>query len=159
MIKRKTFFFHFGTTFSTPWLQKKKFDFYWTTTLTTLRSWWEKCSFFILLGRSLWKYLLTWSYIAHGITNLSKKFPNGILPGKSMCNLKNFLPQEFQWSLTWFTYQLFGVTPAKFNRGWESMLSNLLQIFTISFFLWEKYYLKHSASQLNSVLFHDCLKF
>ena len=86
-----------------PWLQKKKFDFYWTTTLTTLRSWWEKCSFFILLGRSLWKYLLTWSYIAHGITNLSKKFPNGILPGKSMCNLKNLLPQEFQWSLTWFT--------------------------------------------------------
>ena len=86
-----------------PWLQKKKFDFYWTTTLTTLRSWWEKCSFFILLGRSLWKYLLTWSYIAHGITNLSKKFPNVILPGKSMCNLKNFLPQEFQWSLTWFT--------------------------------------------------------
>ena len=71
-----------------PWLQKKKFDFYWTTTLTTLRSWWEKCSFFILLGRSLWKYLLTWSYIAHGITNLSKKFPNGILPGKNMCNLK-----------------------------------------------------------------------
>ena len=104
MIKRKTFFFHFGTTFSTPWLQKKKFDFYWTTTLTTLRSWWEKCSFFILLGRSLWKYLLTWSYIAHGITNLSKKFPNGILPGKSMWNLKNFLSQEFQWSLTWFTF-------------------------------------------------------
>ena len=158
MIKRKTFFFHFGITFNTPLLQKKKFDFYWTTTLTTLRSW-EKCYFFISLGRSLWKYLLTWSYIAHYITNLSKKFPNGILPGKNMCNLKNFLPQEFQWSLTWFTYQLFGVTPAKFNRGWESMLSNLLQIFTISFFLWEKYYLKHSASQLNSVLFHDCLKF
>ena len=158
MIKRKTFFFHFGITFNTLLLQKKKFDFYWTTTLTTLRSW-EKCYFFISLGRSLWKYLLTWSYIAHYITNLSKKFPNGILPGKNMCNLKNFLPQEFQWSLTWFTYQLFGVTPAKFNRGWESMLSNLLQIFTISFFLWEKYYLKHSASQLNSVLFHDCLKF
>ena len=86
-----------------PWLQKKKFDFYWTTTLTTLRSWWEKCSFFISLGRSLWKYLLIWSYIVHGITNLSKKFPNGILPGKSMWNLKNFLSQKFQWSLTWFT--------------------------------------------------------
>ena len=27
MIKRKTFFFHLGTTFNTPWLQKK-FDFY-----------------------------------------------------------------------------------------------------------------------------------
>ena len=159
------YFFSLLTTFTTPWLrekpffhfgitlQKKKFDFYWTTTIM------KKLFFFISLGRSLWKYLLTWSYIAHYITNLSKKFPNGILPGKNMCNLKNFLPQEFQWSLTWFTYQLFGVTPAKFNRGWESMLSNLLQIFTISFFLWEKYYLKHSASQLNSVLFHDCLKF
>ena len=63
----------------------------------------KKCSFFISLRRSLLKYLLTWSYIAHYITNLSKKFPKGILPGKNMCNLKNFLPQEFQCSLTWFT--------------------------------------------------------
>ena len=63
----------------------------------------KKMFFFISLGRSLWKYLLTWSYIVRYTTNLSKKFPKGILPGKNMCNLKNFLPQEFQWSLTWFT--------------------------------------------------------
>ena len=94
MINRKTFFFHFRTTFNTPWLQKKKFDFSWTTTLTALRSW-EKCFFFISLGRSRWKYLLTWSYIAHYITNLSKKFPNGILPVKNMCNLKIFFLRNF----------------------------------------------------------------
>ena len=44
MIKRKPFFFHFGITFNTPLLPKKKFDFYWTTTLTTLRLW-KNCSF------------------------------------------------------------------------------------------------------------------
>ena len=44
MIKRKTFFFHFGITFNTPLLQKKKFNFYWTTTLNTLQLW-KNCSF------------------------------------------------------------------------------------------------------------------
>ena len=32
--------------------------------------------------------------------------------------------------------------PVKFNRGTESMFSNLLQIFTFYLFLWEKYCLK-----------------
>ena len=113
------FFFHLVTTLTPPWLREKPFSpfrhyvqyamvtqkeiwFYWITTLTTLRSW-KKGSFFISLGRSLWKYLPTWSYFAHYITNLWKKFPNGMFPGKNVCNLKNCLPQEFQWSLTWFT--------------------------------------------------------
>ena len=55
--QKKNLFFHFGTAFNKSRSQKKKFDFYCTPTLTTL------CSFFILLGRSLWKYVLTWSYI------------------------------------------------------------------------------------------------
>ena len=45
-------FFHFGITLNTPLLQKKKFDFYWNTTSTTLRLW-KKFSSFISLGRSL----------------------------------------------------------------------------------------------------------
>ena len=118
MIKRKTSFFHFGTTFNTPWLQKNKFNFYWTTTLTTLWSW-KNVLFFISLGRSLWKYLLTWSYVAHYITNLSKKLSNGIIPGKNMCNLKNNFSQEFQWSLTWFTFPIpsSGVSTTSFNTS------------------------------------------
>ena len=82
--------FHYGNTFNTPWSQKNKFDFYWNTTLTTLRSW-KKCSFFISLGRWLWKHLLTWSYIyLLRLTSLTclKKFPNDILPGKKHVSLK-----------------------------------------------------------------------
>ena len=38
---------------------------------------------------------LTSTYYAHYVTNLSKKFPNIILPGKNMCNWKNCLSQKF----------------------------------------------------------------
>ena len=55
----------------------------------------KKLFFLISLGRSLCKYLLTWSFVAHYITNLLKKFPDGIVPGKSMCNLKNFFLRNF----------------------------------------------------------------
>ena len=74
----------------------------------------KKMFFFISLGRSLCKCFLTWSYIyllCSYITNLSKKFPNDILPRKNMCNLKNFLNQEFQWSPKWFTYLTFAEIP------------------------------------------------
>ena len=39
----------------------------------------------------------------HYVTNLSKNFQTICSPEKNMCNLKNFLPQEFQWSRKLFT--------------------------------------------------------
>ena len=97
MIKRKTFFFSFRHYVQYAMDTKKEIWFllnHYFDYATIMR---KMFFFFISLGRSLWKYLLTWSYIAYYITN-------GILPEKNMCNLKNFLSQEFQWSLTWFTF-------------------------------------------------------
>ena len=106
MINGKTFFFfHFGITF-----QKKKNDFYWSTTIM------KKLFFFISSGRSLWKYLLTWSFIGHYITNLLKKFPDSIVPGKSMCNLKNF-----------------------FLRNFSRVLHDLLPVFRFKIIFWHSY--------------------
>ena len=53
----------------------------------------KKISFLISLRRSLCKYLLNLTLL------LTKNPPIDILPRK-ICVLKNFLPQEFQWSLT-----------------------------------------------------------
>ena len=61
MIKRKTFYFSFGHYVQYAMITEKK-HFYFITTLTTLQLW-NKMVFLILLGRSLWKYLFTWSYI------------------------------------------------------------------------------------------------
>ena len=41
----------------------------------------------------------------------------------------------------------------------SGMLSNVLQIFTFWLLLWGKYFLKISASLLNSVALYGCLKF
>ena len=67
----------------------------------------EEMFCFVPPGSSPWKYLLTWS------TSMTYTFTTPITcrknsqticsPEKNMCNLKNFLPQEFQWSLTLFT--------------------------------------------------------
>ena len=94
MIKRKTFFFHFGTTFNTPWLQKKKFGFSWTTTLTALRSW-EKCSF-----------LFHWdvhygNIFLHDLTSLTtsltcrKNFQTVYSPEKTCVTLKTIFLRNF----------------------------------------------------------------
>ena len=93
MIKRKTFFFSFRHYVQYAIVTEKEIWF-------LLNHYFDyaaimKKLFFISLGRSLWKYLLTWSFIAHYITNLLKKFPDGIVPGKSMCNLKNFFLRNF----------------------------------------------------------------
>ena len=94
MIKRKAFFFTFRHYVQNAIVTEKEIWFllnhcYDYVTIM------KKLFFCISLGRSLWKYLLTWSFIAHYITNLLKKFPDGIVPGKSMCNLKNFFLRNF----------------------------------------------------------------
>ena len=111
MIKRKII--NLVTTFTTPrpWLREKpffSFRHYVQYAIVTEKEIWfllshyfdyatimKKLFFFISLGRSLWKYLFTWSFLAHYITNLLKKFPDGIVPGKSMCNLRNFFLRNF----------------------------------------------------------------
>ena len=104
----KKFFFSFSH-YVQPWSQEKNFDFYCTTTLTTLRSW--KKMFFFYFTCTFTMEMSSYM-ILHLPTTLirhypSKNFPNDILPGKNMCNLKNFLSQEFQWSLTWFTSRFY----------------------------------------------------
>ena len=87
MIKRKNFFFSFRHYVQYAIVTEKEIWFllnHYFDYATIMK----KLFFFISLGRSLWKYLLTWSFMAHDITNLLKKFPDGIVPGKSMCNLK-----------------------------------------------------------------------
>ena len=44
---------------------------------------------------------LTSTCYTHFVTNLLKKRH---FPHKNMCNFKNFLPQEFRWSLRWFNF-------------------------------------------------------
>ena len=97
----------------------------------------KKLFFFISQERSLWKYLLTWSFIAHYITNLLKKFPDGIVPGKSMCNLKNF-----------------------FLRNFSGVLHDLLpKISTKNIELWGSWSLsKFSIFQTNSLVFSEIVK-
>ena len=119
MIKRKTSFFHFGTAFNTPWLQKNKFYFYWTTTLTTLWSWKNVL------------FLFHWdvhygNIFLHDLTSLAtsltcrKNSQTVYSPEKTyVCNLKNNFSQEFQWSLTWFTFPIpsSGVSTTSFNTS------------------------------------------
>ena len=86
MIKRKTFF-SFGhyvqyamVTKQDIWfLLNRYFDY-----ATIMR----EMVFFYFTGTFTMELSSYMTYIAHGITNLSKKIPNGILPGKNMCNLK-----------------------------------------------------------------------
>ena len=89
--------FHLGTTFNTPWSQKKK-RFYFITTLTTLQVWkkWVFLFYWDVHYGNIFLHDLISTYCTHCVINLSKKFLNNILPVKNMCNLKNFL----QWSLT-----------------------------------------------------------
>ena len=51
-----------------------------------------------------------------------------------------------------------GAISVKFNRDPESMFSKLLQTSAICLFLLEKYFLKTSATQLNSVSHYGCFK-
>ena len=92
MIKRKTFFFisalrsicqghrKKNLIFIAPllWLRYVLFLFYWD----------------VHYG-NIFLHDLTSTYNAHYVNNESKNFPNDILLGESMNNLKNFLSQEF----------------------------------------------------------------
>ena len=94
-LRVKRYFFHEVTMFTMPWLREKSFfsfQHYVQYAMVTEEEIWLWLNHYfdyttIMKKRSflfhrdiLWKYLLT-----------------------NMCNLKNFLPQEFQGSLTWFT--------------------------------------------------------
>ena len=76
MIKRKKLFFHFSTIFAKPWSQEKEIDFYCTNTLIM-----TKISFF-----------------HHMLVTCRKSLQKMSSPEKYV-KLKNFLLQEFQWSL------------------------------------------------------------
>ena len=96
--REKPFIFHLGTTFNTPWSQKKNI---FISSLLWLRYNYEIKWFFwfywdVRYG-NIFLHDLTSTNCTHYVTNLSKRFPNNILPVKSICNLKNFL----QWSLTY----------------------------------------------------------
>ena len=92
MIKRKTFFFisalrsicqghrKKNLIFIAPllWLRYVLFLFYWD----------------VHYG-NIFLHDLTSTYNVHYVNNVSKHFPNDILLGESMNNLKNFLSQEF----------------------------------------------------------------
>ena len=96
--REKPFSFHLGTTFNTSWSQKKNI---FISSLLWLRYNYEIKWFFwfywdVRYG-NIFLHDLTSTYCTHYVTNLSKKFPNNILPVKNICNLKNFL----QWSLTY----------------------------------------------------------
>ena len=103
MIKRKTFYFSFWHYVQYAMITEKK-HFYFVTTLTTLQLWkkWVFLFYWDVHYGNIFLHDLTSTYCTQYVTNLSKKFPNNILPVKNMCNLKNFL----QWSLTWFTSQI-----------------------------------------------------
>ena len=77
--------------------RKKIFCF--ITTLTTLQLWkkWFSLFYWDVHYGNIFLHDLKSTYCTHYVTNLSKKFPNNILPVKNMCNLKNFL----HWSLTY----------------------------------------------------------
>ena len=96
--REKPFIFHLGTTFNMSWSQKKNI---FISSLLWLRYNYEIKWFFwfywdVRYG-NIFLHDLTSTYCTHYVTNLSKKFPNNILPVKNICNLKNFL----QWSLTY----------------------------------------------------------
>ena len=96
--REKPLIFYLGTTFNTPWSQKKNT---FILSLLWLRYNYEIKWFFwfywdVRYG-NIFLHDLTSTYCTHYVTNLSKKFPNNILPVKIICNLKNFL----QWSLTY----------------------------------------------------------
>ena len=98
MIKTKTFFISFRHYVQYAIVTEKEIWFllnHYFDYATIMK----KLFFFISLGRLLWKYLLTWSFIAHCITNLLEKFPDGIVPEKSMCDLKNFFLRNFSGAL------------------------------------------------------------
>ena len=98
MIKRKTFYFSFGHYVQYAMITEKK-RFYFITTLTTLQLWkkWVFLFYWDVHYGNIFLHDLTSTYCTQYVTNLSKKFPNNILPVKNMCNLKNFL----HWSLTY----------------------------------------------------------
>ena len=104
----KKFFFHLVTTFSHG--HRKRILIFIAPLLWLRYDHEKKCSFFYFtctFTMEMSSYM-----ILHLPTTLirhypSKNFPNDILPGKNMCNLKNFLSQEFQWSLTWFTSRFY----------------------------------------------------
>ena len=96
--REKPFIFHLGTTFNTSWSKKKNI---FISSLLWLRYNYEIKWFFwfywdVRYG-NIFLHDLTSTYCTHYVTNLSKKFPNNILPVKNICNLKNFL----HWSLTY----------------------------------------------------------
>ena len=87
----KSFFFRLVATFNTPWSQEKKFDFYCTTTLITLRQW-KKCSFLFhwdVHYGNVFLHDLTSTCYAH--TSLTcQKNSEMIDSPKKTCNLKTF---------------------------------------------------------------------
>ena len=78
--RKKTFLFHHYFDYATIMKKMSFFLFYWD----------------VRYG-NIFLHDITCTYCIHYVTNLSRKFPNNILPVKNMCNLKNFL----QWSLTY----------------------------------------------------------
>ena len=96
MIKKKNFF-HVGTTLNIPWSQKKKFDFYWTTTLTTLRSW-KKCSILFHWDfhyRNIFLRYLTSTYNAHTSLTCRKNSQTKFSPEKTCVTWKTFFFRNF----------------------------------------------------------------
>ena len=117
--EKKFFFFSLVTTFTAPWLREKPFFF--ISALRSIRHGYKKNLIFI--EALLWLrydhdknvlFLFHWdahyeNIFLHDLTSLTtsltcRKISQTVFsPEKNMCNLKNVLPQEFQWSLTWFT--------------------------------------------------------
>ena len=104
------------------------------------------------MGSIKWTYNKEWSFPRNYFIFLKILFQLSI-------NYSNFPIYTFHkhWSFIWesfFSVSILKlvlleipewVIPAKFNRGPESMFSDLLHI-TICLFLWEKYFLEISAS-------------
>ena len=90
---KEKLFFHFGITFNTPLLQKKKFDFYWTTTLLCYD---YENNVFALFHWDIHDGNIFLHYLKSLTTSLTcqKKSQMVSSSKKNMFNFKNFLPQE-----------------------------------------------------------------
>ena len=89
MIQKKIHFFHFGTTFNTPWSQEKKLIFYCTAATIN-----KKILFFSFQYHVHYANIFIYLLLPY-VTNLSKKSPNDILPRKTCVTYKTFFLRSF----------------------------------------------------------------
>ena len=181
----KKFFFSFSH-YVQPWSQEKNFDFYCTTALTTLRSW-KKCSLLFhwdVHYGNVFLHDVTSTYFTHTSLTCRKNFQMIYSPEKNMCNLKNFLSLEFQWSLTWFTsqksvrqhfYHIFHYFDGNwaekrlsycYVKSWDCLLTHWLLTTNILFYrdtlpqpIQSQLVKKEKTSQFCCGIFEICIKF